>query len=87
MDRIPQKHEIYFWRTAAGVEVDFVVKIDQRLYPFEVTFSSQRKTQKIKHLLNFMEAEQAPLGFYLYTGEWHFDQNNKIVFLPAWGVC
>lgn len=80
------KHsEIYYWRTSAGVEVDFVVERKPDVFPFEITYSTRIQAKKIKNLTTFMQDEpQAKLGFYVYMGEFKYDTKNKICFLPAW---
>jgi uncharacterized protein len=87
LDRDPGRSQIYFWRTSAGVEVDFVVEKQPWIFPFEVTYSNLIQPQKVKHLEQFMQEEsKAPFGFYIYNGEFKFDQERRIYFLPAWMI-
>ena len=80
-------HKVYFWRTHSRQEVDFVVQLGEKVVPFEVTYSSQRSAKKIRNLKAFL-AENSKVDFavYLYRGSLEFDQESKILFLPAWMV-
>ncbi|MBG9979535.1 ATP-binding protein [Facklamia sp. DSM 111018] len=49
---------IYFMRTAKGVEVDLIVKKEDNLYPFEIKTSMTPNKTFAKHLLSFVEAEE-----------------------------
>jgi predicted AAA+ superfamily ATPase len=85
LDRDPRKHQIYFWRTSTGTEVDFIVHRPPDVFPFEVTYSNQISTKKLKNLKQFMQQEKnAQTGFYIYKGEYRYDPENNIYFLPAW---
>lgn len=81
------RHSIHYWRTSAGVEVDFVVYNPPHVIPFEVTTSKIIESKKVKQLLQFRQYEpKATIGYYIYQGEWHWDAEHKIVFIPAWFV-
>lgn len=84
-DTIPEHHAIHYWRTATGVEVDFVVAQGSQIVPFEITYSAQIQSKKVKHLQSFLQNEpKANMGIYVYMGDFKVDTNNKIIFLPAW---
>ncbi|MBS1987881.1 ATP-binding protein [Candidatus Dependentiae bacterium] len=84
LDTQSENHQIHFWRTAGGAEVDFVVALGRRIIPFEITYSSQIETKKFNNLKSFMAATpQASLGVFCYMGPLSFDEKNKILFLPA----
>jgi predicted AAA+ superfamily ATPase len=86
--RSPGLSQIDFWRTTGGVEVDFVVAKPPRVLPFEVTYSTQIDRKKLKNLQTFMmEEPKATIGYYIYNGEYRYDPQLRIVFLPAWSVC
>ena len=85
--RSTQFGQIDFWRTANHVEVDFVVSIPPHVFPFEVTHSSQVNNQKIKHLQSFLAEEpKAKIGYYIYNGDYRYDAERRICFLPAWSI-
>ncbi len=86
-DSIFEHHDIHFWRTATGIEVDFVVEHANKIFPFEITYSNQIQRNKVKHLLSFMQDEpKANIGIYVYMGDFNVDKINKIIFLPAWMI-
>lgn len=88
LDRDVELNHIYFWRTSAGVEVDFVVEKKPNIYPFEVTYSEKIQSKKLKNLKQFLREEpKAKMGYYVYMGEYHYDEKERICFLPAWAVC
>lgn len=85
LDRDPKKSEIFFWRTSGQVEVDLVVEKTPHVLPCEVTYGSRVDPKKIKHLKQFLHQEpRAPYGIYLYNGDFSYDPESKIIFLPAW---
>lgn len=85
LDRCVQRNKIYYWRTSAGVEVDFVVEKKPQVFPFEVTYSDQVDNKKIKNLRTFLHDEpKAKIGFCVYNGDFYYDKKNRICFLPAW---
>lgn len=87
LDRNCEKSEIFFWRTSAGMEVDFVVKQGQHVIPIEVTFAAQPDSKKVKNLASFLADEKhAHFGLYIYNGALHQDKEKRIIFLPAWLV-
>jgi len=87
LDNETKHHEIYFWRTCSGVEVDFVVTLGQDIYAFEIIYSNAIDKKKVRQLLTFMNDEpNTRLGVYIYNGELQFDIEKNILFLPAWLV-
>lgn len=75
--------QISYWRTNTGVEVDFILQFADKIIPFEITCSTQKKSQKIRHLQSFMATEpKAKWGLYVYLGELAFDEERQIIFLP-----
>jgi uncharacterized protein len=88
LDREFKHNEIYFWRTPGGIEVDFVAAINPHVIPFEVTYSATVQNSKVKNLRYFLAAEpKARVGYYLYFGEYHYDDKSQICFLPIWAIC
>jgi len=88
LSKTPDHHDIYYWRTSAGAEVDFIVKKGAAIYPFEITLSSHIESKKVQNLLRFREYEpKAKFCFYIYMGEFKYDSMNNIIFIPAWMVC
>ena len=87
LDTQTANRQIYFWRTAAGAEVDLVVSLGRRIFPFEITYATQIEPKKFNNLKGFMAAEpETSLGVFCYMGPLSFDQENRILFLPAWMI-
>ncbi len=66
-----QEPQVYFWRTAAGAEVDIVVAAGDRLIPLEVKLSATPRSTMARHLTAFQKdlAAQAAPGFLIHPGE------------------
>ena len=61
---------IYYMRTAKVVEVDLIVKKENKLYPFEIKTSMTPNKSFSRHLLSFVEAEEKALKpRIIYTGQ------------------
>jgi predicted AAA+ superfamily ATPase len=61
----------YFWRTAAGNEVDFVVEAQSKLIPLEVKLSATPRPEMKKGITAFRKdfKERAGAGYVIYTGD------------------
>ncbi len=82
-----ERHQVYFWRTGGGAEVDFVVTVGRKVIPFEVTYSPMIESKKFNNLKDFMKnTPEAAIGIFCYMGPLSFDNENRIIFLPAWMV-
>ena len=82
------RNTISYWRTSAGAEVDFIVKKGNAIYPFEITHTNYIENKKIRNLFSFREYEPAVnYLYYVYNGDFIFDREQKIVFIPLWAVC
>ena len=87
LDSVSNYHKIYFWRTHSGQEVDFVVQIGEQIVPFEVTYSIQVLPKKVRNLKVFLKDNpKANFAVYLYRGPMKFEEDDRILFLPAWMV-
>lgn len=88
LNQKPGHHTIHYWRTSAGVEVDFVVHMPPHVIPFKVTMATTIERKKVKNLLQFRAYEpKAVVAYYIYRGPFHWDEDNQIVFLPAWAIA
>lgn len=84
----PGRHDIHYWRTTANAEVDFIIHKPPRVFPFEITSSQFIESRKVRNLIRFREYEpKVQLSFYIYMGDFKFDAENKILFIPAWAIC
>jgi hypothetical protein len=42
----------------------------------------------MRNLIQFLEYEpKATFAAYIYMGDYAWDSENKIIFIPAWAVC
>lgn len=87
LDTQTENSQICFWRTAAGAEVDFVVTLGRQIIPFEITYASVIERKKINNLKGFMSScPEASIGVFCYMGPLSYDQENRILYLPAWAL-
>jgi uncharacterized protein len=87
LDRDAGHSRVSYWRTSAGVEVDFIVEKNQDIFPFEVTYADKIENSKVKNLARFLAYEpKAKIGYYVYMGDYHYDAVTRICFLPAWAI-
>ena len=66
-----ERPEIYFWRTAAGVEVDFVVEADGTIIPIEVKTTATPRPRMVHGIRTLRKGlgERCGPGFLIHTGE------------------
>ena len=66
-----ERPDVYFWRTAAGVEVDFVVEVGGRLIPVEVKTTATPHPRMVGGIRTMREdlRERCGPGFLVHTGE------------------
>jgi len=74
--------EIYFWRTATGSEVDFIVKEQGKLIPLEVKASSTPKPMMAEGIISFQKDMEASKGYLVHSGEVTLPLGKNIVALP-----
>lgn len=62
--------DVFYWRTASGEEVDFVVETGDRLLPIEVKATAKPRLSDTKHLRSFHAeyGKSARAGLLLHTG-------------------
>ena len=76
-----QNPNIYYMRTAKGVEVDLIVKKEGKLNPFEIKTSMTPHKSFSRHLLSFVEAEENALKpRIVYTGQ-SYPQFNGVEYV------
>lgn len=75
---------IYFWRTASGAEVDFVIENGDQLIPIEVKFSSTYGGYDLKNLLRFKQNYPNKVNkmIVIYNGPLKIDED--FIFVPLW---
>lgn len=83
-----ERAEIYYWRTAIGEEVDFVVETARGLLPIEIKASARPRLADAVHLRTFRAeyGKKARAGLLLHTGatlEW---LSPDVLAAPWWRV-
>lgn len=78
-------HHFYFWRTAQGTEVDFIIAKDEKLFPIEVKFQPFKKPIVPSGLKAFINIYHPQQGFVLTKDFFTTVQYNncQISFFPA----
>lgn len=82
-----QEPQIYFWRTAAGLEVDFLVASGGRLVPLEAKLLATPKPAMAQALRTLQHdlAGQAGPGYVIHPGEISLPLAPNVIALPfAW---
>ena len=79
---------LYYWRTASGQEVDFVLEVGEKLLPVEVKATSRPTPKDAQGLLAFLaEYPEVPGGLLLHGGEEVFPLVDRVVAAPWWAVA
>lgn len=87
LNKTPGRHSAHYWRTSSGIEVDFVIQQAPHLYAFEVTYASIIEKKKIRNLESFKQYEpKNKIAVYVYMGDFKWDAEKNIIFIPAWGI-
>lgn len=83
-----RRPEVLYWRTATGMEVDFVIETPNRLLPIEVKASSRVTTADAKGLEVFLEEYKDLVngGLILYGGSEIFPLTRHVLAVPWWKV-
>lgn len=81
-DYTAQKHEVYFWRTRSGVEVDFIVFGELGFWAIEVKNTTKIRLEDLKALSAFHEDYPEAKTIFLYRGTERILRNN-ILCLPC----
>ena len=84
-ETVHPRPEIYYWRTAGGAEVDFVIEHESRLLPVEVKTAKRISTHDLRHLESFLTdyAGRAPWGVVLHDTDQAHVITRNIVGLPV----
>jgi len=66
-----EEPQVYFWRTAAGAEVDLVVEKAGKLIPVELKLSAAPSPQTAKGIENFHKdfPRQSQKGYVVHPGD------------------
>lgn len=76
--------QVYFWRTAAGTEVDIVVDAGTKLVPIEVKLSATPRPAMATALKTFQKdfGDRALAGYVVHPGDVTLSLGSGIVSLP-----
>jgi len=77
-----EKHEVYFWRTRAGLEVDFVVYGTLGLWAIEVKHSQHISPKDLQALKAFLQDYPEAQAILLYNGRERLKRDN-ILCIPC----
>lgn len=75
--------EAYFWRTAAGAEVDLLIRHRGRLIPFEIKRHSSPSREAARGLASCMRDLKIGRGYVLYPGKEEYSLGDGIFVLSA----
>lgn len=82
IDYTKKPHDLYFWRTKSGVEVDFIVYGALGLWAIEVKNSQYIHTKDLRGLQNFQEDYPEAKTILLYRGQERMMKKN-IMCIPC----
>jgi hypothetical protein len=83
-----RRPEVLYWRTATGLEVDFVVETPARLLPVEVKAAARVTPGDAKGLESFLDeyGDRADGGLLLHAGDETFPIARRTLAVPWWRV-
>jgi predicted AAA+ superfamily ATPase len=73
------RHQLYYWRTRAGIEVDFVMYGALGLWAIEVKNATRVHSTDLKPLLSFLEDYPSATTILLYRGAETLKQDNVLI--------
>lgn len=87
-DARPGPMDIFYWRTASGEEVDFVIEAGDDLLPVEVKSSARTRLRDGEHIRTFRSeyGEQARAGLVLHDGREVKWLTPNVLAAPWWKV-
>ncbi len=76
--------QVYFWRTSAGTEVDFVVDTGGKLIPIEVKLSATPRAAMASGIRAFCEdlGARAKPGYVIHPGNVRLPLGSGVTALP-----
>lgn len=77
-----ERNKLYYWRTAAGSEVDFVLYGDEVFWAIEVKNSSRIRPEDLRALISFKSDYPQSSAYLLYRGKERLVKNG-ILCLPC----
>ncbi|MBI5554973.1 MAG: ATP-binding protein [Elusimicrobia bacterium] len=77
-----EKNKVYFWRTAAGSEVDFIVYGEEVFWAIEVKNTSKIRMEDIRSLRSFKSEYPQSKALLLYRGKERI-QKDEVLCIPC----
>lgn len=83
-----RRPEVLYWRTASGIEVDFVVETPKMLLPIEVKAAARVTPADAKGLEAFLDEhhDRASGALLLHAGKETFPLTRRVLAAPWWQV-
>jgi len=80
--------EVLYWRTATGIEVDFVIETPDRLLPIEIKAAARVTTADAKGLEAFLDEypDLVDGALLLHGGDQTFPLTRRVMAAPWWKV-
>ena len=75
--------QAYYWRTAAGAEVDLLIERGNRMIPFEIKLHSSPTQNDVRGLIACMKDLKLNKGYVLYPGANDYSLGGGITALSA----
>jgi predicted AAA+ superfamily ATPase len=75
---------LYFWRTAAGVEVDVVIETQDALIPLEIKLSQTPRPEMAKEIIGFQRDFKGKIGvgYVIHPGNMISPLGQGVTSLP-----
>lgn len=79
-----EEPRVYFWRTAVGAEVDFLVELEGRIIPIEVKASATPNPRMAKGIHNLREdlGQKVTDGWLIHPGDVRLPLGDRVTALP-----
>ncbi len=79
-----EEPRVYFWRTSAGLEVDFIIELSGRLVPLEVKLSATPRPSMASGIRSFQQdlGSQASAGYVVHPGDVRLPLGSQALALP-----
>ncbi len=75
--------QAYFWRTAAGAEVDLLMEVSGRLIPYEIKRHSSPQRHDVRGLVACLQDLKLPRGYVVYPGSKTYSMGMGLSAVPA----
>lgn len=84
----PLPIRLSYWRTVSGLEVDLILEIGGKLYPLEIKYTNRADLQDLRGLKAFRteRKKEVAAAAVLYRGPYLYNAEEKIHYLPVWGL-